>query len=335
MKKEFLAIITLAMLFTLSLFTSCSKDDEKQEEDLTSAFIGIWKSIDSESEVLYLELNNDRTGKWLALYNGKIEDTYKIKRWDYKETTFFITRENGENESAPFSFHGDKLQLGEVLYQKSNTNIPEPEKPESVKFTKDSITLQYGESTLLDANKPIEECNFGVKDEFYAKISINGNEATLNSLKVGMTEIYISHKEMKDTCIVTIKPKTSSFGNPILNLGVSRDYVREKMSNYQQGGSIGGYTGERYSFYKASDLYYQFDKEDNLVAIKQILKRSQFSFDQVIESMNERFDYTSGTNNVLWYKHEGSLIIRIEKKISEITIHYAKDPGTMFEYFPW
>lgn len=32
MKKEFLAIITLAMLFTLSLFTCCSKDDEFKPE---------------------------------------------------------------------------------------------------------------------------------------------------------------------------------------------------------------------------------------------------------------------------------------------------------------
>lgn len=330
MKKILLLMIVLIPF----LLTNCS-DDEKQEKDLASTFIGTWESIDSESEVLYLELNSDRTGKWLALYNGKINDTYKIKRWDYNETTFSITRENGENESAPYSFNGNKLQLGEVLYQKSKTNIPEPEEPVSIKFTKDSITLEYGESTLLDANMPINECNFEVKDQFYANISVNRNEATLNSLKVGMTEIYISYKEMKDTCIVTIKPKTSSFGNPILNLGVSRDYVRKKMSNYQQGGSIGGYTGERYSFYKASDLYYQFDDKDNLVAIKQILKRSQFSFDQVLESMNERFDYTSGTNNVYWYKHEGIMIVRIEKKISEITIHYAKDPGTMFEYFPW
>ena len=104
---------------------------------------------------------------------------------------------------------------------------------DEVHFLKDNISLKLGESILLDASRSIKECNLSVKDEFYTSISINGNDAKLITNKVGSTEIYIKYRDAKDTCTVTINPKTSKFGNPVLTLGATRDYVEDQMINYQ------------------------------------------------------------------------------------------------------
>ena len=206
---------------------------------------------------------------------------------------------------------------------------------DEVHFLKDNISLKLGESILLDASRSIKECNLSVKDEFYTSISINGNDAKLITNKVGSTEIYIKYRDAKDTCTVTINPKTSKFGNPVLTLGATRDYVEDQMINYQHGGTLGGFNGLRFSFTNSSDLYYEFDSSDKLVAIKQIIKRSNVSLDDILTSMEERFNYVSSSNNVYWYRHEGVMTARVEKTATETIIRFAKDANIMMQYFPW
>lgn len=217
----------------------------------------------------------------------------------------------------------------------SDDPVEEETKTDEVHFLKDNISVKLGESVLLDASQPIDQCNFSVKEEFYASISVNGNEAKITPNKVGSTEIYIKYKTAKDTCIVTVIPKTSNFGNPVLTLGVSREYVEKEMGNYQHGGTLGGFDGLRFNFTNGSDLYYEFDSNDKLVAIKQIIRRTKVSFDDVLTSMSERFDYVSSSNNVYWYKRDGVMIVRTEKASSETILRFAKDATTMMQYFPW
>ena len=107
------------------------------------------------------------------------------------------------------------------------------------------------------------------------------------------------------------------------------------MKNYQHGGTLGGFNGLRFSFTNSSDLYYEFDSSDKLVAIKQIIKRANVSFDDILTSMEERFNYVSSSNNVYWYSHEGVMTVRVEKTATETIIRFAKDASIMMQYFPW
>ncbi len=86
-----------------------------------------------------------------------------------------------------------------------------------------------------------------------------------------------------------------------------------------------------------SNLTYQkvIDSSDKLVAIKQIIKRSNVSLDDILTSMEERFNYVSSSNNVYWYRHEGVMTARVEKTATETIIRFAKDANIMMQYFPW
>ncbi len=217
----------------------------------------------------------------------------------------------------------------------SKNEDPENISKESVKFKNSNIELNYGESSFTSIDKPIKDCNFTIKDSFNISVLANADVVKINALKAGKTYIYVEYKGVKDSCLVNIKPKTFYFGSPILNLGVSRDSVINYMKSYQQGGVINGYTGLNYNFNINSEVFYQFDNANKLVAIKQVLKRSSYSIDNILKSMEERFGYLSSSSAVYWYSHKNVMTVRIENTIFDIVITYAKDSQVMYENFPW
>lgn len=306
MKKEFLVIITLAMLFTLSFLSSCSKDDEKQEEDLTSAFIGIWKSIDSESEVLYLELNNDRTGKWLALYNGKIEDTYKIKRWDANEVVFFITRENGENESAPYSAIGDKLLLGEVIYQKTD-KFPDLDKlpQNTIELSEKEINILVGEEHDISVSGiSINKCNIYSDNKFVSEVFTYNGKLNINGNHVGKANIILEYKEIKDTCKIVISPINDFAGYALIDFNTKRNELKslirkpyESLTTNSQTKSVDAYY---ISTYNITDKYYF--NESVLIGIKEEVSSADSdvnTFLNITNSLRERMEYISSENEII------------------------------------
>lgn len=206
---------------------------------------------------------------------------------------------------------------------------------EKVNFTKKEVTLKPGESITLNTDKPINECHFSVKDDFYANITVKGQNLNLESRKVGETEVYVTYKGVRDTCIVKITAKTSYFQESILKLGVLKDAIKEWMKKYQRYENISGFLGLAYQYSYSSDIYYSFDKNNKVVAYKIVYKSNAISTKDILFSLEERYDFKSSLDNVYWYEKSGEIVVRVEKTATGTTVTFAADVNIMMEYFPW
>ena len=114
-------VVIMTLIFGMMAVSSCSSDDGDDASDLNQhekALVGSWKSIDDDYEILHLELKKDRTGSFAMYWGGKLEDSDVLKNWMANDKRLFVTYDNGETESAEYTLSGNKLILGDVLYQK-------------------------------------------------------------------------------------------------------------------------------------------------------------------------------------------------------------------------
>lgn len=114
-------VVIMTLIFGMLAVSSCSSDDDDDASDLNQhekALVGSWKSIDDDYEILHLELKKDRTGSFAMYWGGKLEDSDVLKNWMANDKRVFVTFDDGETESAEYTLSGNKLILGDVLYQK-------------------------------------------------------------------------------------------------------------------------------------------------------------------------------------------------------------------------
>ena len=114
-------VVIMTLIFGMMAVSSCSSDDDHDTGDLNQhekALAGSWKSIDDDYEILHLELKKDRTGSFAMYWGGKLKDSDILKNWMANDRRLFITYDDGETESVEYTFSGNKLILGDVLYQK-------------------------------------------------------------------------------------------------------------------------------------------------------------------------------------------------------------------------
>ena len=114
-------VVIMTLIFGMVAVSSCSSDDDDDASDLNQhekALVGSWKSIDDDYEILRLELKKDRTGSFAMYWGGKLKDSDVLKNWMANDKRVFVTFDDGETESAEYTLSGNKLMLGDVLYQK-------------------------------------------------------------------------------------------------------------------------------------------------------------------------------------------------------------------------
>ena len=114
-------VVIMTLIFGMMAVSSCSSDDDDDTGDLNQhekALVGSWKSIDDDYEILRLELKKDHTGSFAMYWGGKLEDSYILNNWMANDKRVFITLDDGGTESFEYVLSGNKLMLGDVLYQK-------------------------------------------------------------------------------------------------------------------------------------------------------------------------------------------------------------------------
>lgn len=119
LSKNWVVIMTL--ILGMSVMVSCSSNDDYDTGDLNEyekALVGNWKSIDDDTEIMYLQLRKDRTGEWKLYYDGKFEESDSFTNWKATDKKISISYDNGVTESSTYSLSGNKLTIGDVLYQK-------------------------------------------------------------------------------------------------------------------------------------------------------------------------------------------------------------------------
>ena len=114
-------VVIMTLIFGMMAISSCSSDDGDDTGDLNQyekALVGSWKSIDDDYEILHLELKKDRTGSFAMYWGGKLEDSDVLKNWMANDKRVFITLDDGGTEGLEYVLSGNKLMLGDALYQK-------------------------------------------------------------------------------------------------------------------------------------------------------------------------------------------------------------------------
>ena len=114
-------VVIMTLIFGMMAVSSCSSDNDDDTGDLNQyekALVGSWKSIDDDYEILRLELKKDHTGSFAMYWGGKLEDSYILKNWMANDKRVFMTLDDGGTESFEYVLSGNKLMLGDVLYQK-------------------------------------------------------------------------------------------------------------------------------------------------------------------------------------------------------------------------
>ena len=114
-------VVIMTLIFGMMAVSSCSSDDDNDASDLNQhekALVGSWKSIDDDYEILRLELKKDHTGSFAMYWGGKLKDSDVLKNWMANDKRVFITLNDGSTESFEYVLSGNKLMLGDVLYQK-------------------------------------------------------------------------------------------------------------------------------------------------------------------------------------------------------------------------
>ena len=114
-------VVIMTLIFGMMAVSSCSSDDDDDASDLNQhekALVGNWKSVDDDYEILHLELKKDHTGSFAMYWGGKLEDSYILKNWMANDKRVFITLDDGSTESFEYVLSGNKLMLGDAIYQK-------------------------------------------------------------------------------------------------------------------------------------------------------------------------------------------------------------------------
>lgn len=230
------------------------------------------------------------------------------------------------------------LMMATLTFTRCSSNDGESEDYEKVDFSFESKEIEaiYQEEKMIDilGIEP-SRCNIYSSDEFILNVSNSNNKIKISPNYAGKSLVIAEYKGIRDTCHVRIKPTSSYAEEPVLELGTSRKVVREKMSQYQQAGTIGGYTGEDYYFNTKSKVRYQFDSDNKLVVIKQELTKSAYSIDRVKRGISQRYKSISNSSNVYWYSHPNVMTVRVEEQSSTVYIWFAKDASIMNQYYPW
>lgn len=114
-------VVIMALIFGMVAVSSCSSDDDDDISDLNQhekALVGSWKSIDDDYEILHLELKKDRTGSFAMYWGGEFKNADYLRNWMANDRIVFITFDDGGTEGLEYVLSGNKLMLGDVLYQK-------------------------------------------------------------------------------------------------------------------------------------------------------------------------------------------------------------------------
>lgn len=116
MNKRFSILSLLMGLFVcVSLFSSCSKDDEGDSS--SNPLVGTWRAeVEEKGEIQYWEMTFNADFSWEAMeYNKDDKKIHRYTSGTYKfmdETTLLVTSSDGDVESVRFKItDGNKFEF--------------------------------------------------------------------------------------------------------------------------------------------------------------------------------------------------------------------------------
>lgn len=203
----------------------------------------------------------------------------------------------------------------------------------NISFSETEISIPVGDEYNLKVNGiDISECNIYSQDEFIAYAMSNGEKINISAEHTGTTKVIAEYKNQKVECNVTVTSLVNYIGNPVLEFGLSKNEVKNKVK-----GNIINETENKIEIkedfkYPIYDTYHF--NNGKLECVYSEVNINTGTVD-ILNSLLERYKHVSSESNVHWFSYPNKFIIRENARGGNggYAIRYAKDKETMKKYY--
>lgn len=205
------------------------------------------------------------------------------------------------------------LYVNENWLSSENRKDAVAEEGITLSLSKTNVAFPCGSSTYLDIEGiEIDKCSLKIQNSTIAYASERNSQIKIEARKVGMTKLIVSYKDLQAECNVTITPMYMLCGNPILEFGKKKDYIKEKCANL----SHDSVNENCIRFRETSNRfiinhYYMFveDKLQFVCSQVEALYAKNNLFFEAGHCMDERYEKISGDMSIEWYQYNDDFFI--------------------------
>lgn len=203
----------------------------------------------------------------------------------------------------------------------------------NISFPENEISIPVGDEYDLQLNGiDIDECDIYSQDEFIAYAMSYGGKVNISAEHIGVTKVVAEYKNKKAECNITVTSLVNYIGNPILEFGLSKNEVKNKVK-----GEIISETEDKIEIkedfkYSIYDTYHFNNGKLECVYSAVNINTNTTN---ILNSLLERYNHISSESNVHWFSYPNKFIIRENARGGNggYAIRYAKDKETMEKYY--
>lgn len=205
--------------------------------------------------------------------------------------------------------------------------------PITITLSKNEINIPVDDEADIEVTGVLlDDCLVSSDDEFIATASVYNGKVSIDANHTGATKIIVEYKDNKAECIVNVTSLINYIGNPIIELGVSKEEIKSKLK-----GEIIEETNDRIEIkedfeYPIYDTYHF--KNGKLECVFSSVNVGT-NIINISNSLLERYEYLSSESKAHWYSYPNKFIVREEEQGGNGGFHivYAKDKDTMRRYY--
>ncbi len=211
----------------------------------------------------------------------------------------------------------------------------------SSEYNKDAVTISLDKSslslnckekgyiTILGANA--SDCQISSSEDFTTELYVSDNKIEVYGNHIGTSTILVKYNNQLLECQVSVTPLYSFIGNPIVELGISLNDLKSKVS-----GTIETETASQIEYKENANSIYDtyYFENGKLILIASQININTFILD-ITNSLRERYDYVSSSSNAYWFSYPNTITVRMNERSGNegYLILYAKDVSIMNKYY--
>ena len=235
----------------------------------------------------------------------------------------------GENMENTSSYNEDVLEFSNFISSEyPDTDCVKKKDNEAhaseINLNKSSLKISYKSIAYLFADGvDLDLCDINIENDYYAYANKYNGKIEIKGNKVGETKLVVSYGDNKAECLLKITPMNNFCGSPILQFGISYSEIRAKFDSVYKEEELG------FTCKEGNILHHYLFKNDKLVLVVSCVKQKDGSshFLDASNSMNERYNHLSSSNNIYLYQQpvEQFYIASVEDRQRETWFFFYSD----------
>lgn len=201
---------------------------------------------------------------------------------------------------------------------------------EKITLDKNSLSLLYNEQSTLSATGfTSNDYIWSSSNEFVA--SVYNGRVTGNH--VGEATIYVSYKNVKDSCKIVVNSVNNCIKEPNIKWGISMQNLKSKEKNTLVYESYNSNFDITLLTYKVDtyDYYVYFFKNNSLILSEQKINIATSIIDMT-NSLYERYQYLSFSLSKYWYNKNGCIVMMEKQTQGGYYVYFSSNSDTVKSY---